>query len=437
MATKKPTTKTPTKAPTAKAPTTTTKKTYVDKTSSYNQELINKAQAYMTGTDYVAGKPVDTSFWGSSGGGGKNTLYGNAGTKTYAGKEFTAKDMNAIAKYVAEQDKLAANKALADAQNAGYNAAMGEVDGMIQAAISPIQQMYANMQTQQNTALQNAQKLSADQINNAYDLSARDYYQLYKTQQAKLPENLSKAGVTGGASESAQLKLMNNYSENLYKNEAARNNQLAGVNQNYNDQIAQNSINAANQMANAYLQMAQQQLAYKRQDELAAKEQQAQAEENAAARTVSQWNANVRARMEEQLAKGDTIWTWTDESGKIHWTTYESRGLAMGGKKLSPSSSKVKSSGGSSTYSAGSGVSGNDGNGGGGGDVPSRDSYDLIKNVALGNMYGNSTYGMRVGGREDALNYIKRSLSGVNINGQVHKLTESQAVKLLKELGLN
>lgn len=109
----------------------------------------------------------------------------------------------------------------------------------------------------------------------------------------------------------------------------------------------------------------------------------------------------------------------------------------MGGKKLSPSSSKVKSSGGSSTYSAGSGGGGGGGDGGGNGDVPSQDSYDLIKNGALGNMYGNSTYGMRVGGREDALNYIKRSLNGVNINGQVHKLTESQAVKLLKELGLN
>ena len=100
----------------------------------------------------------------------------------------------------------------------------------------------------------------------------------------------------------------------------------------------------------------------------------------------------------------------------------------MGGKKLSPSSSKVGTTSRiASTYSSG----------GGDGDVPSQDSYDLIKNVALGNMYGNSTYGMRVGGREDALNYIKRSLSGVNINGQVHKLTESQAVKLLKELGLN
>ena len=281
------------------------------------------------------------------------------GGSNYKGATFGAATLNAIEKKNAE----AAAAAKEEAYNSGYNSAMGEVDGMIQAAISPIQNMYANMQTQQNAALQNAQRLSADQINNAYNLSARDYYQLYKTQQAKLPENLSKAGVTGGASESAQLKLMNNYSENLYKNEAARNNQLAGINRNYNDQIAQNSINAANQMANAYLQMAQQQLSYKRQDELAAKEQQAQAEENAAARTVAQWNANVRARMEEQLAKGDTIWTWTDESGKIHWTTYESKGLAMGGKKLSPSSSKVKatsSSGSSSkkkasvTYSGGS-----------------------------------------------------------------------------------
>ena len=269
------------------------------------------------------------------------------GGSDYKGATFGAATLDAIAKKNADS---AYNSGKNEGYNAGYNSGYNEGT----AGLNEIKQMYSNMQTQQNAALQNAQKLSADQINNAYNLSARDYYQLYKTQQAKLPENLSKAGVTGGASESAQLKLMNNYSENLYKNEAARNNQLAGINRNYNDQIAQNSINAANQMANAYLQMAQQQLAYKRQDELAAKEQQSQAEENASAQTVAQWNANVRARMEEQLAKGDTIWTWTDESGRIHWTTYESRGLAMGGKKLSPSSSKVKSSGGSSTYSAGS-----------------------------------------------------------------------------------
>lgn len=419
MATKKPTTKTPT----TKAPTTTTKKTYVDKTSSYNQELINKAQSYMTGTDYVAGKPVDTSFWGSSGGGGKNTLYGNAGTKTYAGKEFTTKDMNAIAKYVAEQDKLAANKALADAQNAGYNAAMGEVEGMVQSSIAPIQQMYANMQEQQNAAYQQALQASAGQINNAYDMSARDYYQFYKTQQAKLPENLSRAGVTGGASESAQLKLMNNYSESLYKNEAARNNQLAGVNQNYNDKIAQNSINAANQMANAYLQMAQQQLAYKRQDELAQKEQQAKAELEAQYRAIDQWNANVEKRMQEQLAKGDTIWTWTDDDGKKHWTTYEAVGLSKGGKKLAPDNSKTKSSSSSSKSSGSSNttpatVTTN---------TPSSAtsySYDTLKY--------NMTNALLKGASKQQLQVFTKPIEAAYNSG---KITEKQAKELLKMLG--
>lgn len=432
MATKKPTTKTPTKVPTAKAPTTTTKKTYVDKTSSYNQELINKAQSYMTGTDYVAGKPVDTSFWGSSGGGGKNTLYGNAGTKTYAGKEFTTKDMNAIAKYVAEQDKLAANKALADAQNAGYNAAMGEVEGIVQSALVPYQQMFSNMQTQQNTALQNAQKLSADQINNAYNLSARDYYQLYKTQQAKLPENLSKAGVTGGASESAQLKLMNNYSENLYRNEAARNNQLAGVNQNYNDKIAQNSINAANQMANAYLQMAQQQLAYKRQDELAQKEAQLQAEQNAAAQSIAQWNANVEKRMQEQLAKGDTIWTWTDSDGKKHWTTYEAVGLSKGGKKLSPSSSKVKSAGGSSGKSSGK----SSGNSNGSSNTTPATVTTNTPSSATSYSYDTLKYNMTNALLKGATKaQLQTFVNPIEASYKSGKITEKQARELLKMLG--
>ena len=307
--------------------------------------------------------------------------------------------------------------------NAGYNSGYNEGT----AGLNEIKQMYANMQSQQNAALQNANKLNQEQINSNYDNSAREYYRLYKTQQKQLPETLSRLGVTGGASESSQLKLLNSYSDNLYKNESARNNQLAGVNADYNNQIAENSINVANQMANARLQMAQQQLAYKRQDELAAKEQQAQAEENAAARTVAQWNANVRARMEEQLAKGDTIWTWTDESGRIHWTTYESRGLAMGGKKLSPSSSKVKSSGGSSTYSGGSG---NDGNGGGGGDGGGGGvSYNDVKSQALFRLsrpaFEKNRVTSTLNGAQGALNYIVNS-----------GLSESQQKKLAREIGL-
>lgn len=359
------------------------------------------------------------------------------GGSNYKGATFGAATLNAIEKKNAEAATAAKEEAYNSGKNEGYNAGYNSGYNEGTAGLNEIKQMYSNMQTQQNAALQNAQKLSADQINNAYNLSARDYYQLYKTQQAKLPENLSKAGVTGGASESAQLKLMNNYSENLYKNEAARNNQLAGVNQNYNDQIARNSINAANQMANAYLQMAQQQLAYKRQDELAAKEQQAQAEENAAARTVAQWNANVRARMEEQLAKGDTIWTWTDESGRIHWTTYESKGLAMGGKKLSPSSSKVKatsSSGSSSkkkasvTYSGGSNGGSNSNNTVNTAKKSDTSYNDVLNQARMRLNYkaaGNNRITNQLYGATGALNYIRNS-----------GLSEAQQKKIAQELGL-
>ena len=391
--------------------------------STMSSSDVKKMQKALVDAGYSVGSSGVDGIWGKdtaaalsaykAATGGSNTYGNSVGNETF-NKLYRISSQNS---------------------NGSQVSADNETETTIQSALTPIQNMYKNMQTQQNAALQQAQQASEDQINNVYDMAARNYYQLYKTQKAKLPENLSKVGVTGGASESAQLKLMNDYSENLYKNESARNSQLESVNQNYNDKIAENSINTANKMANAYSQLAQQQLSYEREAKQAQQEAQAQAE-------IANWNANVQANMQKQLAKGDTIWTWTDDDGKIHWTTYESKGLAMGGKKLSPSSSKVttsskKSSRSKVKYSGGSGVSRNDGNGGGGGYVPSRDSYDLIKNVALGNMYGNSTYGMRVGGRKDALNYIKRSLSGVNINGQVHKLTESQAVKLLKELGLN
>ena len=343
------------------------------------------------------------------------------GGSDYKGATFGAATLDAIAKKNAE----AATAAKEEAYNSGYNSAMGEVDGMIQAAISPIQQMYANMQTQQNTALQNAQRLSADQINNAYDLSARDYYQLYKTQQAKLPENLSKAGVTGGASESAQLKLMNNYSENLYKNEAARNNQLAGINQNYNNQIAQNSINAANQMANAYLQMAQQQLSYKRQDELAAKEQQAQAELQAQQNALTIKNNETRSREAKRQAEGYKTIHWTDENGVYHYRLAGQNSKTGSGKKLSPSSSKVKatsSSGSSGTYSAVT-------NNAPVANASSGVSYDDVLKQARLRLsrpaFENNRITNTLNGAQGALNYIRNS-----------GLSDAQQKKMAQQLGL-
>lgn len=400
---------------------TNIKKGYIDKNSQYNADLINKAQAYQTGGTFIAGKPVDTNYWSTVGGGGKNTLYGNAGKKTYVGTGFTDKDFAAIQNYVNQYE---ANQA---AQKAAQEAAQREAE-YAQMAQTYIQPYVSQLQTglaQNQAALQNAQKLSADQINNNYNLSARDYYQLYKTQQAKLPENLSKAGVTGGASESAQLKLMNNYSENLYKNEAARNNQLAGVNKDYNNQIAQNSINAANQMANAYLQMAQQQLSYKRQDELAAKEQQAQAELQAQQNALTAKNNETRGREAKRQAEGYKTIHWTDENGVYHYRLAGQNSKTGSGKKRSPSSSKVKatsSSGSSGTYSAVT-------NNAPVANASSGVSYDDVLKQARLRLsrptFENNRITNTLNGAQGALNYIRNS-----------GLSDAQQKKMAQQLGL-
>ena len=264
------------------------------------------------------------------------------GGDSYKGATFGAATLNAIANKNAE----AAAAAKEEAYNNGYNYAMGNVESVVQSALAPYQQMYANMQAQQNAALQNANRLNQDQINSAYDNSAREYYRLYKTQQKQLPENLSRLGVTGGASESSQLKLLNSYSDNLYKNESARNNQLAGINADYNNQIAENSINAANTMANSYLQLAQQQLSYKRQDEQAEKEAKAEAQAAAEKSSLVSRNNKVRENEAARQRQGYTTTHWTDSDGYYHYQI-------TGKKKTSSSgsSSKKKTS---VTYSGGS-----------------------------------------------------------------------------------
>ena len=264
------------------------------------------------------------------------------GGSDYKGATFGAATLNAIANKNAE----AAAAAKEEAYNNGYNYAMGNVESVVQSALAPYQQMYANMQAQQNAALQNANRLNQDQINSAYDNSAREYYRLYKTQQKQLPENLSRLGVTGGASESSQLKLLNSYSDNLYKNESARNNQLAGVNADYNNQIAENSINAANTMANSYLQLAQQQLSYKRQDEQAEKEAKAEAQAAAEKSSLVSRNNKVRENEAARQRQGYTTTHWTDSDGYYHYQI-------TGKKKTSSSGSSSKKKA-SVTYSGGS-----------------------------------------------------------------------------------
>ena len=338
------------------------------------------------------------------------------GGDSYKGATFGAATLNAIEKKNAEAAAAAKN----EAYNSGYNSAMGEVDGMIQAAISPIQQMYANMQSQQNAALQNANKLNQEQINSNYDNSAREYYRLYKTQQKQLPETLSRLGVTGGASESSQLKLLNSYSDNLYKNQSARNNQLAGVNADYNNQIAENSINAANTMANSYLQLAQQQLSYKRQDEQAEKEAKAEAQAAAEKSSLVSRNNKVRENEAARQRQGYTTTHWTDSDGYYHYQI-------TGKKKTSSSGSSSKKKA-SVTYSGGSN-SGSNSNNTVNTTKKSDTSYNDVLNQARMRLNykaaGNNRITNQLYGATGALNYIINS-----------GLSEAQQKKIAQELGL-
>ena len=338
------------------------------------------------------------------------------GGSDYKGATFGAATLNAIANKNAE----AAAAAKEEAYNNGYNYAMGNVESVVQSALAPYQQMYANMQAQQNAALQNANRLNQDQINSAYDNSAREYYRLYKTQQKQLPENLSRLGVTGGASESSQLKLLNSYSDNLYKNESARNNQLAGVNADYNNQIAKNSINAANTMANSYLQLAQQQLAYKRQDEQAEKEAKAEAQAAAEKSSLVSRNNKVRENEAARQRQGYTTTHWTDSDGYYHYQI-------TGKKKTSSSGSSSKKKA-SVTYSGGSN-SGSNSNNTVNTTKKSDTSYNDVLNQARMRLNykvsGNNRITNQLYGATGALNYIRNS-----------GLSEAQQKKIAQELGL-
>jgi hypothetical protein len=292
-----------------------------------------------------------------------------------------------------------------------------------------------------NAALEEARTNALASIKQTYDDSARNYYRLYRTQENELPEQLSSIGATGGATETAALNLMNNYSNNLYNNETARNKDTNTLNENYHNAVAQNSIQLAGQIADAYLNMALQQQEienanYQNQQDLLAMYQQYQldAEEKAAAAAVNKWNSNVTNRMEEQLAKGDTIWTWTDDDGKMHWTTYESKGLANGGKKLSTSSSTSKTSKKKVNNSSSSGSSSKKSSGGSSSSSKKKSTtggadYNTVKAQAqLRIANTNALSGIKQSKGNDAVgavNYIENS-----------KLTKSQKNKLYKELGL-
>ncbi len=401
-------------------PSSSTKLNYINTNSTDIANVINQAQAiqqYGNLNNYIPDQAIDTSYWATDTGGGKNALHGNT-DKNYKATAWTQTDYLAAQKLV--NDYLQGQE---DQKKADDERAWAEKQNSI---ISGVTSIFNQQQAQSQAALQNAQRATAEQINSAYDQSARDYYRLYKTQQKSLPENLSRAGVTGGASESSQLKLMNSYSDNLYQNEAGRNNQLAGNDASYNNQVAQNSINVGSQLASMYYQQAQDLLNYERQQAQLQEQRQYEAQQAEKQRqaqlAITNYNAMQQADMEKVLAGGRDIWVWTDENGYLQWTDNEAKGLANGGTKRSPSKSNVRQV--SNTYS-----------GGDGDDNKKKDDTSLPENYFTSYDYKvleqNMTNALIKGATREQLQYYSRPIQAAYEAGSI---TEEEANRLLSML---
>lgn len=99
------------------------------------------------------------------------------------------------------------------------------------------------------------------QVNSNFDNTQRQNYVQYMQNQRELPEQLSRMGVTGGASETSALRARTNYENNFNNTERSRGTEIGNINnaladqlntyrmtadQNMNDEIAQNRQLRAN-----------------------------------------------------------------------------------------------------------------------------------------------------------------------------------------------
>ena len=194
--------------------------------------------------------------------------------------------------------------------------------------------MYEDNAAEQRKYLEDSYKKQVEGINENYDRTANQTYVQYRQNQKALPEQLSNIGMTGGATESANLKLQAAYGTNLADNEFNRNNDLTEAGTSYNDSVNQVNATLNQTLADAYNSALQQDTAYtleqkeiKRQEEKAAaekreaeaKEAKEKAEAEAKEKEVVDWNAKVNSMIAAAQRQGYEVYTWTDADGKIHY----------------------------------------------------------------------------------------------------------------------
>lgn len=226
-------------------------------------------------------------------------------------------------------------------------------------------QNYAN-QIVNNGALQaieNSRKNMTDNTNRQYDTNARNYYAQYRASENRLPERLSNLGVTGGASETAQLALMNRYSGNLFGNENARASALNSGNMQYDEMVANNSKELANQLASTYLSLA--------------REAQANKTAQADKEYERAWNEEAR-KYERYMADKEATLEFCNMVGRYDNMLGYGWSQAMVDKANKAAQASMTSSGGGGGYSSGYGYGSSGSGSGSTGNVPPSNAQEEL-----------------------------------------------------------
>lgn len=423
----------------ARTPTTSADpKTYLVKagdTGSY-ADIANKAQAYLTGGAYTPGQTIDTNWWGA--GGGKAQMYGN--NKTYKGQAMTSTDLAKAYEYANLYDQKLEEQKLApylEMQNY-YQQILDTQDAQYAA-----NQEAAQQRTAQTVASINANK---DNINSDFEKAQRENYINKVLQENQMGDYLSAMGYTGGMTESTLQGINNNYLTNrenatserdnalrdterlAAEAQASGNSDLADIANNYYNsyvnalqnqaqmdyQISENQRDQANLDRNYLLQLRQQEMNERAYED----ERKNEVAEKLASNDFDAFLNTYKGK----YTKEATYKKWIENLRKMsdpygynkqkiaYLTQYINSGM---GKKKAGKSTKAKDSDGLES----GGYGGNSGN------------YEYVKQNAYANMYGNSTYGQRVGGQTSAVNYVKSQL-------QKGLISENEALTILSELGI-
>lgn len=430
--------KTPSSTPTSTSAASTTK-TYLVKagdTGSY-ADIANKAQAYLTGGAYTPGQTIDTNWWGA--GGGKAQMYGNS--KTYKGQAMTSTDLAKAYEYANLYDQKQEEQKLApylEMQNY-YQQILDTQDAQYAA-----NQEAAMQRTAQTIA---SIRANEDNINNDFEKAQKENYINQIIQKNQMNDYMSAMGYTGGMAESTLQGINNNYATNrqsaiserdnalrqieqlVAEAQASGNSDLADIANNYYNsyvkalqnqaqmkyQISENQRDQANLDRNYLLQLRQQEMNERAYED----ERKSEVAEKLASNDFDAFLNTYKGK----YTKEATYKKWIENLKKMsdpygynkqkiaYLTQYINSG--MGKKKKAGKSTK-------STNSDGLENGGSENNSG---------NYEYVRQNAYTNMYGNSTYGQRVGGQTSAVNYVKSQL-------QKGLISENEALAILSELGI-